>query len=230
MTVFSPREPVCFISAHLDDVVLSCGHFLAAHPGVEVITVFTAAPEITDPDGPNERTTKQSFAPAALDVRRREDKRALALLKAHSHWLGLWESEYAGEDQNRRAIVKAIEPVLADLGATSVVAPLGFHHSDHVAVGDACLEIARASDLDWYLYADMPAAQNHEQKMIDRLDSIAAKVNLDKLEPPSAIKGAKLPAFDQYASQIDDVRNENPANFKKAMDAPEQFWQVLSFK
>jgi hypothetical protein len=84
---FAPASPVCFISTHLDDVALSCSHFLAAHPGATVVTVFAGAPPESRVDGWNAKTTGEAYAPDALRVRRDEDALALAVVNASPYWL-----------------------------------------------------------------------------------------------------------------------------------------------
>src|SRR6516164_4596576 len=95
MARFTPTGPVCFVSTHLDDVVLSCGHFLAAHPGCTVLTVLAGAPNEFH-DGYNRRATGESYAPDAIAKRRAEDDSALALLSAHPVRLPLLDGDYFG--------------------------------------------------------------------------------------------------------------------------------------
>lgn len=37
-------DRVVILSPHLDDAVLGCGRFMAAHPGVTVLTVYAGKP------------------------------------------------------------------------------------------------------------------------------------------------------------------------------------------
>jgi hypothetical protein len=99
---FAPTAPVCFISTHLDDVALSCGHFLAANPGATVVTVFAGAPLESRADGWNAETTGETYAPDALRVRRDEDASALAVVDATPYWLNLWEAEYLARPRRQR--------------------------------------------------------------------------------------------------------------------------------
>ena len=65
------------ISPHLDDVVISCGGLLLAHPGATVATLFAASPPVyTDPL--NEHDTACGFQPGddTMATRRVEDERA----------------------------------------------------------------------------------------------------------------------------------------------------------
>ena len=55
-------ERVVVVSPHPDDAVLSCGQFLARHPGTTVITVFCGQP-VRYPDPPNRWSVLSGFAP-----------------------------------------------------------------------------------------------------------------------------------------------------------------------
>jgi LmbE family N-acetylglucosaminyl deacetylase len=224
MTTFVPSRPVAFISPHLDDAALSCGHTIAAHPGAHVITVFTAAPAVINANGPNEQKTGRAFAPDALQVRREEDAAAMEVLNAHAQWLGLHELEYAGANQDEQLITGALRSAIAAVGARSVIAPLGVHHPDHVAVSNACLMIATASALDWYLYLDMPYAQHYVEEKADRLQSIDAAVGLLSLEAVIPIGDVKRIAVEKYVSQLDGLRKQ--PRFEKSLSDPEHYWRL----
>jgi LmbE family N-acetylglucosaminyl deacetylase len=105
---FAPTAPVCFISPHLDDVALSCSHFLAVHPGVTVVTVFAGAPPEFRADGWNAKTTGELYVPDALRVRRDEDASALALVHAAPRWLDLWEAEYLVRPRFQRRSARGV--------------------------------------------------------------------------------------------------------------------------
>jgi LmbE family N-acetylglucosaminyl deacetylase len=105
---FAPTAPVCFISPHLDDVALSCSHFLAAHSGATVVTVFAGAPPEFRADGWNAKTTGEVYAPDALRVRRDEDASAFALVHAAPRWLDLWEAEYLVRPRFQRPSARGI--------------------------------------------------------------------------------------------------------------------------
>jgi LmbE family N-acetylglucosaminyl deacetylase len=224
MTAFRPRAPLAFISPHLDDVALSCGHAVSAVPGAHVLTVFTAAPPVTNAGGSNERKTGQAFAPHALRMRRDEDAVALKVLEAHPHWLGLHELEYSGPNQDQELIIGAVRSVITEIGAQSVVAPLGFHHPDHLAVSNACLELAKSSTLDWYLYLDMPYGQVYEEEKEGRLQALSATVDLVALDPLIPSGPAKRMAVELYASQLNGLRQYDL--FDASLSDPEQYWRL----
>ena len=56
------ERPV-LISPHLDDSVISCGQFLAAHPGTTVVTVFAGVPA-SYPDPPSRWSVLGGFTAA----------------------------------------------------------------------------------------------------------------------------------------------------------------------
>jgi LmbE family N-acetylglucosaminyl deacetylase len=160
MTGFAPEGPVCFVSTHLDDVALSCSHWLAGNPSATVITVFTGAPDIERTDGWNYITTRETAALKAIEIRRKEDAAAMNALGAKACWLDLWDSQYLPDGvQERNAGRDALDVTLEHIRPTSVVAPLGLHHSDHIAVGATCLAKARDSRLTWYYYLDSIRAE-----------------------------------------------------------------------
>src|ERR1700693_642199 len=77
-------ERVVIVSPHLDDAVLGCGNFMAAHPRVVVVTVFAGNPP-EYPANPMRKWDVQSgFGPGddVMETRRREDHAALAALDA----------------------------------------------------------------------------------------------------------------------------------------------------
>jgi LmbE family N-acetylglucosaminyl deacetylase len=256
---FAPTAPVCFISTHLDDVALSCSHFLAAHPGATVVTVLAGAPPESRADGWNAKTTGEGYAQSALRVRRDEDATALALVHAAPYWLDLWEAEYlvrprvkggsgrgvpgiskvsryalskvharlrASSTRSQRPVVDALRRALAEVAPASVVAPVGLYHADHRTVSDACLTVARDSTLDWYLYLDMPYAQNFPRKVTRRLSKLAARFTLEALASVAASGDTKRQVASAYRSQFEPVK-QGLAIFEDALSDPERYWRIL---
>jgi LmbE family N-acetylglucosaminyl deacetylase len=255
---FAPTAPVCFISTHLDDVALSCGHFLAANPGATVVTVFAGAPLESRADGWNAETTGETYAPDALRVRRDEDASALAAVDATPYWLNLWEAEYLARPRRQRRsagpasrlakapryavskvrararasstraqapIVEALRRALGEIMPASVVAPLGLYHADHRTVSAACLTLARQSDIDWYLYLDMPYAQRFPRKFRRRLRKLAVSSELEALAPTATQGTTKQRMVDSYRSQVEPVRR-GLITFDRALSDPEQYWRI----
>jgi len=224
---FLPQEPACFVSTHLDDVALSCSCYLLQHPGTSVVTILAGAPEIRREDGWNAWTTGKTFAPDAVGVRRREDAAAMRKLKARAMWLEFWGRQYLdGRDEDPHEIALAIADVLASVGASSLVGPLGLQHPDHVAVSDACLEVAQTGAAELFLYLDMPYAQKYpgatEERLAELLDR---RVALRPLDPVAPNRRAKKRIVRQYKSQCGKMHYTKLDN---VLTAPEQYWQVGS--
>src|SRR5579862_3453531 len=77
-------DRIVIVSPHLDDAVLGCANFMAAHPGVVVVTVFAGNPA-RYPTNPMRKWDVQSgFAPGddVMEARRHEDAAALDGLDA----------------------------------------------------------------------------------------------------------------------------------------------------
>lgn len=221
---FVPTAPLCFISTHLDDVALSCGHFVAAHPGSVVVTVLAGAPDVAA--GPWDRlTTGRGSAREALALRREEDAEALAQLGATPVWLDLADGQYEPErPRDRSPIVHELSRVLDGMGAGAVVAPLGLYHPDHIAVADACRLLALERAEEFYLYLDMPYAQTFPATFADRLDHLGT--GAQELTPFEAVDPAtKRRAVTAYASQLRWVR-AGLSGFEASMTDSERYWQV----
>jgi LmbE family N-acetylglucosaminyl deacetylase len=226
---FTPVPPVCFISTHLDDVALSCAHWLGAHPGASVLTVLAGAPSVERRHGWNYVTTGEAFAPEAIRVRRSEDVAALATLAASPYWIDLWDSQYVGEEREDGDVMQAsIRDLLEAIRPRSVVGPIGVHHPDHIAVADACLDLAGASDLSWYGYLDLPYARTFADEVGRRLAGLRARkatVDLVACEPFLPTADIKERAVGLYRSQDQQVRADHPG-FERALTDPERFWAI----
>jgi LmbE family N-acetylglucosaminyl deacetylase len=226
MRIFTPAQPALFVSTHLDDVGLSCSHYLTDHPGTKVVTVMTGAPEIHRKDDWNSWTTGESYAPDALRVRRAEDAAVMRRLRAEPLWLAFWDDQYLeGRDRDVPGIARAFADLVTRHGAASIVGPLGLRHPDHIAVSLACLDAARRLDLELYYYLDMPYAQKGPGDMQERLAALAADgVELEALEPVKPRRNAKKRVVKLYKTQCDKM---DYANMREVMRAPERFWQVM---
>ena len=169
-----PRRRIAVLSPHLDDAVLSLGAAIARWSSqgqpVEVWTAFTEAP-------PGAGPARRLAAFGDYATRRDEDDRALAVLGAHTHRLGL--SERLWREPRPRTLAAAflgpatssglacldrLTSVVADLLTTgaAVYAPLGIgQHVDHVEVTLAALlaaERTRRWDELWF-YEDFYALE-----------------------------------------------------------------------
>jgi LmbE family N-acetylglucosaminyl deacetylase len=233
MNDFNPTNPVCFLSTHPDDVALSCSNYIVNHPGIAVLTVFAGAPSGQDAfqHGNNRKSTKLDLPTEQMAARRAEDKIALESLGAKPYWLYLWESDYL-EDGVRDEIelIKELRNKLKELGVASIVAPVGFAHSDHQAVSDACLKLIQQTQLDLYFYLDMPAAQSTDddklEKIEPRLREIQKSVELEELRPVPAVGQTKREAMKLYVTANSGLIKEEPG-YDEAMVAPERYWKVI---
>jgi len=228
MSTLSPEEPVCFVSSHLDDVALSCSHYLADHQGTKVVTVMAGAPKIHPHGEWNSRTTGRSYAPDAIQVRKDEDTAAMRMLGADPIWLELWDRSYLnGKSHGEYSIARELRPILMRDKAKSIVAPIGIRHSDHVAVSNACLRVARELQIELYYYSDMPYALEYPEEVKRRLDELSnSGLDIRQLDPIIPISDVKKRVFSLYKSQCKAIRR-NYATFKESMSAAEQYWQVF---
>src|SRR5262245_41247451 len=127
-------ERVVVVSPHLDDAVLGCGRFLAAHPGATVVTVFAGTPpRYPDPMRPWDADSGLGPSDDVMAARRAEDVAALAHLAAEPRHLDFVEYSYNDGDRpvSARAIAPALHDAIASLTPTLVVAPFGLANPDH---------------------------------------------------------------------------------------------------
>ena len=229
MNQFIPSEPVLFVSTHLDDVVLSCGHFLSKNPQSVVLTVLAGAPDRLR-EGYNSNTTGEIYAPNAVRKRRNEDAAAMNFLSVMSpEWLSLYDNDFLHWIRRRNdheEIVLAIDVAIQKIGAGSVVTPLGLKHLDHVAIANACIELAKKSDLEWYLYMDMPYGQRRPKALRKREAFVRKSLNLDELQPLQIDGHQKHEAFKLYESQYAPIGGGKP-DFDQVMMAAEKYWRLI---
>lgn len=228
MKPFRPDRPACFISTHLDDVALSCSHWLAANPVAAVVTVFAGAPDVQRRSGWNYETTGEASALKAIHARRSEDADAMAALSTTPYWIDGWDSQYReGAGQDSDVVRTSIRDVLDRIGPSSIVAPLGVRHPDHLAVADACLELVGSSERSWYAYLDMPYGRTYPDEVRSRLASLRARVDIDVVqrEPLQPTSDVKDRVVRLYRSQLGHVRADHPG-FERALADPERFWAI----
>ena len=136
-------DRVVIVSPHLDDAVLGCGNFMAAHPGAVVVTVFAGNP-FAYPANPMRKWDVQSgFAPGddVMETRRHEDDAALDLLDAKPVHLEFVEHTYNAGDMPvaPEVLVEVLVPALTALRPTLVLAPFGLANPDHDVTHRACM-------------------------------------------------------------------------------------------
>lgn len=146
-------HPLTIISPHLEDAVFSCGSLLAASRQALVITVFAGLPE---PDVVAAEDAAAGFRSAreAMETRRREDARALSTLGAQPVWLDFLEQQY-GQRYDPVAIAVRLSRLMALRPGSTIMAPMGLRHADHILVNAACMLVREAA------YADVPETVPH---------------------------------------------------------------------
>lgn len=232
MKAFSPKSPVCFISTHFDDVVLSCTNFLEQHPNSTIITVLAGAPD-KETDDVNSRYTAKKYAPDAVKVRKDEDAAAMDRLQANPICLDFWDTIYLeGSAQDESAIAEGLASAIQSGGAQSVIAPIGIRHPDHIAVANACQSIAKELDVDFYFYLDLPYGLAFPDLFTVRLNELVQRgIKLEELTPVHAAKNIKDDVFKLYKSQYDPTKNDFNDNHKLAYDetlqSPECYWRLV---
>ena len=151
-------DRVVILSPHLDDAVLGCGRFMAAHPGVTVVTVYAGAPAIY-PEPMTHWDTISGFQSGddVLGSRRKEDAAALGELGAAPRWLDFVEHQYleradwVGPDETHATL----EAELRALAPTAIFAPFGLANPDHGATHDAAMLVRRRYlEPAWFGYED----------------------------------------------------------------------------
>jgi LmbE family N-acetylglucosaminyl deacetylase len=146
------------ISPHLDDAVLSCGLFLAAHPGTVVVTALAGIPPDLPVNGWDRRCGFRD-GDNVMAARRKEDQLALAYVDAEPRWLDFCQRSHLAPDHqvDPAALAEAIGGVVDDVDPTAVAFPFGLGHPDHELTHAATMPVMAARPhLAWYCYEDLP--------------------------------------------------------------------------
>lgn len=209
------------VSPHLDDAVFSCGTLLERTPGATVVTVFAGTPRdapLTDWD----RQCGFASAQAAMQARRTEDAKALAMLGASPVWLDLLDAQYGGA-YRPEDIERHLAPCLDRRRGGMVAVPLGLFHSDHQVVHEACLRLhAGHPELEWLCYEDA-LYRRLPGLLQDRLASLLRSGwRLTPVIAPTSASGAKARAVRAYASQL---RAFGEGGYEDT-DLPERLWRL----
>jgi LmbE family N-acetylglucosaminyl deacetylase len=157
------------ISPHLDDAVLSCGGYMAAHRPALMVTVFAGGPPAVEPL-PDWDVDAGVFEPGddVVGTRRAEDRQAARQVGASTLHLDHWDFQYRtslygyggpeGEELVER-VAASLESVVTSQVVHRWLIPLGILHPDHQVTAAACLDVAyRLPDVEWILYEDLPYA------------------------------------------------------------------------
>jgi LmbE family N-acetylglucosaminyl deacetylase len=240
-------ERVVIVSPHLDDAVLGCGRFMAAHPGVTVVTVFAGNPPVY-PDPMRVWDVQSGFAPGddVMEARRTEDAAALGVLDASPVHLDFVEHTYNPGDRPvaPAELADGLAPALAAIGPSVVLVPFGLANPDHDVTHRACL-LARerlADDVSGWSYEESEAPQSRRRvcwwlyedfgyKSIPgllawRVASLFRKKlwPTPVIPPTDADDRRKLEAVNKYPSQL--LALEDDWQISAKLTAPEQFWRI----
>jgi LmbE family N-acetylglucosaminyl deacetylase len=223
-------ERVVIVSPHLDDAVLGCGRFMAAHPGVTVVTVFAGNPPVY-PDPMRVWDVQSGFAPGddVMEARRAEDAAALGVLDATPVHLDFVEYTYNAGDRPvaPAELADGLAPALAAIGPSLVLVPFGLANPDHDVTHRAGL-LARerfAGDVSWWLYEDF-GYKSIPGLLAWRVASLFRKKlwPTPVIPPTDADDRRKLDAVAKYPSQL--LALEDDWQISAKLHAPEQFWRI----
>lgn len=171
-------------------------------------------------------------------VRRAEDVRAAALVKASTVHLGYWDSQYRNEDYGYQGppdddLAGVIAEDLARrLGQDPwpLVIPLGLCHSDHRTTAEACLILAGRRSGDTYLYEDLPYSVEYHDAVADQKAALAdrglALEEYATIGSPDT-RPLKLAVIMCHASQR---RPLGRRRVKTAVRTPERIWKLVPDK
>ncbi|MGO9874224.1 MAG: PIG-L deacetylase family protein [Acidimicrobiia bacterium] len=243
-------DRVTIVSPHLDDAVLGCANFMAAHPGVVVVTVFAGNPPQYPTDPMRKWDVQSGFSPGddVMEVRRHEDRAALERLDAASVHLEFVEHTYNPDDRPvpPDVLVDALAPALAALDPTLVIAPFGLANPDHVVTHQACMLARERLDRDssfwlheeskptkdqspvsWWLYQDM-GYSNIPGMLAWRVSSMFRRGIWPTPVCPvtDVTEVRKQEAIAQYPTQLRALEDDWAISPKLAAPAPEQFWRI----
>jgi LmbE family N-acetylglucosaminyl deacetylase len=226
-------DRVAIVSPHLDDAVLGCGNFMAAHPGAAVVTVFAGNPPAYPTDPMRKWDVQSGFAPGddVMEVRRHEDAAALDILDATPVHLEFVEHTYNPGDRPVApdVLVDALAPALAALTPTLVVAPFGLANPDHDVTHRACM-LARerlGSGVSWWCYED--SGYKHIPGMLAwRVSSLFRRRAWPTPVCPTTdvSETRKQSAIACYPTQLLALEDDWAIGAKLAAPAPEQFWRI----
>ncbi len=219
------------ISPHLDDVVLSCGALLLAHPGAVVTTLFAASPPAYS-DPLNEHDTACGFQPGddTMAIRRAEDEHALRALEATPRWLRWCQNSHVERTDPLAApdgAVDAIVAVIDDVRPSCVVAPLGLSHVDHQAChASALAAFETRGSLPWLWYSDLPYVFI-PRVLAARFRALhkAGYVESPACPTVSFDLAAKWRAFEQYPTQVPVLDGLWDLRVRLARTS-EQYWEL----
>jgi LmbE family N-acetylglucosaminyl deacetylase len=226
-------DRVVVVSPHLDDAVLGCANFMAAHPDVMVVTVFAGNPPAYPTDPMRKWDVQSGFAPGddVMETRRHEDAAALDLLDATPVHLEFVEHTYLPGDRPVApdVLVEVLAPALAALEPTLVLAPFGLANPDHDVTHRACMLARDQLDgaVGWWCYED--SGYKHIPGMLAwRVSSLfRAGVWPTPVCPATDVhETRKQAAIACYPTQLRALEDDWAIGAKLTAPAPEQFWRL----
>jgi len=224
-------ERVLVLSPHFDDAAMGAGHFLLAHPGATVCTLFAGPPE-RYPAEPTEWDALGGFQPGddVVAVRRDEDLAALDVLGAAHHWLEFTDHQYLAPDERAAVdeVAGALGALVDALAPSAVVLPLGLANPDHVVTHEAGMRVAaRRTDVAWFAYED--AGYKHIPGMMAWRLSKLFRSDLwptPMIVPTVQDHRRKRAAIECYRSQLEPLRRDHALDARIDGAVPEQFWML----
>jgi LmbE family N-acetylglucosaminyl deacetylase len=223
------------VSPHLDDAVLGCESFMAAHPGVTVVTVFAGRPAAyPSPMGHWDALCGFVDGDEVHVARRAEDAAALAMLGATPVWLDFVEHSYLDRAEWVRpeAVVEELERTVRAAEPTAVLLPFGLANPDHDCTHDAAILVRErfgedGGDVAWFCYED--TGYKHIPGLLAW--RIARLFRRGIWPTPAAMpvvpdERRKDAALACYPSQLRALEAEWALSAKLAAPAPEQFWRL----
>jgi LmbE family N-acetylglucosaminyl deacetylase len=225
-------DRIVVVSPHLDDAVLGCARFMSVHPGVTVVTVFAGNPA-TYPDPMRLWDVQSGFGADddVMEVRRAEDRAALAVLDARPVHLDYVEHTYNPGDTPvaPEVIADGLVAALTELEPTLVLVPFGLANPDHDVTHRACMRVRERLDdtVSWWCYEDN--GYKHIPGMLAwRVSSLFRRgVWPTPVCPPVDHDGArKAAAVACYPTQLLALEDDWRIGAKLDAPAPEQFWRL----
>lgn len=217
---------ILVVSPHFDDGVFGCGEILAQAPGAVVVTVFGRDPGQWARGTPWDRSA--GFEPGTNVVarRRREDRAALAALRARPRWLPFTERQYGG-DPPASAIAAAVSRCIRSVRPDRVFLPLGLWHSEHQLVHEAAVSLVpQFAGVEWFVYEDAIYRTFPDAALDVRLRALAARVPLDAPRASTApASEAKRRAVACYASQLQALAAPGHPGYRDVFQ-PERYWRM----
>jgi LmbE family N-acetylglucosaminyl deacetylase len=216
------------ISPHLDDAIFSCGQLIHARKGTMITTILAGFPP-GEHAGWSSQTTGLSVAEDANLARREEDQRASRALGARTNWIDIPAQEYGPGASTSERLLRIEQSIVAAVSTTevrSVFIPLGLTHPDHIIVSDAALRAVLASDVESYVYMEMPYGQARPGRVRRRLRRIGRQCNVDPLESFVGDLRRKSEAVNAYSSQVETLQRGFGKYFDRVFTDPERYWRV----